>query len=79
MTNGVKEHRLSRNSSQKSEESQKDIQEYKYHCDECGEKFTDCYNYDNHMIVNKITISINVESVLYQNGNWRNTWKYTKI
>ena len=48
MTNGVKEHRLSRNSSQKSEESQKDIQEYKYHCDECGEKFTDCYNYDNH-------------------------------
>ena len=52
MTTGVKEHKLSRIASQKSEESQKDIQEYKYHCDECGEKFTNCYNYDNHKLTN---------------------------
>ena len=69
LTNGVKDHHLSKNASKKNDQPQKNIQEYMYHCDECGEKFTDCYNYDNHMIVNKITISMNVESVLYQNGN----------
>ena len=50
LTNGVKDHHLSENASKKNDQPQKNIQEYMYHCDECGEKFTDCYNYDNHKL-----------------------------
>ena len=50
LTNGVKDHHLSKNASKKNDQPQKNIQEYMYHCDECGEKFTDCYSFDIHKV-----------------------------
>ena len=50
MANGVKESHVSTNASKKSDKPHEDIPEYRYNCDDCKEKFTDCFNFDNHKL-----------------------------
>ena len=59
MTKQGKDCHISINTSRNCDQAQEDIQEYKYNCDECEEKFNDRYTLDHHKFtIHKLALSM---------------------